>query len=279
MNKKILITPLLALSACSILSAQISIDFTSAEGYAAGDLNANADWGAPAGVMTVDPGGTGNVFVTVPSGGNNFQVATYVGSGSSLTGNDYTTSVVFSIDYSADTSLLAPGSNSYVGRFEYFGGGAVNANMRHMADGSFDLTYFHNINADNGFGAGSGFTAADIGLANDGSGWTDAVSDSLQLVHSLVYNSVLAEWTQTVTLNNLDTSTQVGTLARTFAEDDWSFRDADQVFRFDTGHMNRLDPAVLSVDSITVAVPEPSTYALMSGLVTLVGVLYRRRRR
>lgn len=277
MNSKIFITSLLALSACSFLSAQITVDFTSGEGYADGALDNNANWTADAGFTVDATAGT----LTMPNVES--QKAAY---GEVLTGNNYSASIVFTLDFAGQ--VVQPTSNVQMGLIEFSGGGLPFASLRHMAvsPGTFDLYFFTNSAAIGSAGNftenGDNFAASLIGLDHDGSVWTDAVSDKLEFTYSLSLNG--DEWTSTTSLANLtrpqvDLSafTATGTITGGGPGSD-PFRDAANTFVITNRSLDAYTSSVMTVDSVTI-VPEPGTYALMLGMVAFGAILYRRRRR
>lgn len=276
MNKKFLITPFLALSACGILSAQIAIDFTTAEGYAAGSLGDNVDWNTNDPGFVVDPSGSGTVQIQ----NLQFKTATYTGSGIALDTNNYVASMVFSLDFTGEG---VTGNNAQLGALQFGGAGSTFAGVRRLStgDGLFDFAINNAPNTfetTSSFLTGGGFTAADIGMAHEEGAWTDSVSDTLELSYSVSLNAGI--WTLSTSLSNLTASTVVDSFSTTVTQGVSNFADATNTFILASRQLHIAPNVVLEVDSTSVtAVPEPGVYALMFGALTLVGVLYRRRRR
>jgi hypothetical protein len=262
-----------ALCCGSLLSAQFSADFTASEGYADGTLNANGAWTVPNPVVwtVADAAGSGVVEIT-PNG--NFQRITYAGTGGTLSTNAYGSTNVFFLDYSADTAgaNLTPDGNTLLTRFEFQGGGVTGTWLRQLVDGpgQFSLYVFSDLNEPKPQLGGIALEAVDLGLAHDGAVWTDAVSDPLEIVHTLVYDADAGQWVQSASVTNLATSTVLDTLYQAYAEDDDSFLTADNSYIINNGRLSTLPGLLFKVDSVAVATdaevpdepePEPTTWA------------------
>ena len=260
---------------CGVLSSDAAVlNFTAAEGYVNANLNAHADWNeVTAGAYVVDAT-TGTAST---QGAAAWRKATYVGSGGTLTNNNYVMETTFSLDTTG--SILNPGGTVLLGRTGYDGGGVMLASLRQKtgAAGSFDLWIYSNITGEGSGDNGAALTAAAIGLAHDGSGWTDTASDLLKTIHTAQYDSVAGTWTQSAELWNLTTDTLLSSLSReiTEAEGD-AFLAANQAARIDSGRLDLQPNMTYSYDRILIdQIPEPATLGLIA--LSGGGLLWVRR--
>ena len=288
----IAIPGILLISSLGTLNAQITTDFSAPEGYVDGALHGQSGsswttWNSNTigdSTWTVNSSGTGTLVIN-PSI-DNWQDATYVGPGGTLTSNTYNGEVRFTVDFTNGTEALASGATA-LPNFTIRG---VDNNaeqfsfaLRH-APWTVDLRNKFNIFSGNTENGGSnnpfspGFDGAAIGLALDESNlWTDGQSDELLLSFSAVHLGA-DNWEESVSLTNLSTSTVIVSQTRTIV-------DADGSFALQSGHflqMNddrmQIEEVAVVIDSLSLAtVPEPSVFALLAGLGGLGLVLYRRR--
>jgi len=117
----------------------------------------------------------------------------------------------------------------------------------------------------------------------DGSdNWLDGQSDALSLAFNAEYlgknGSNIDEWNMTTVLTNLDTSTIIQTISGVATDTDGSFATADQRLRLIPASDMTSYEVAINVDSLSVAIPEPGSFACLAGLGALGFVALRRRR-
>lgn len=282
--KQALLLSLGLLPSC-FLSAQFSADFTTAEGYSSGTLGSNADWsvfdgsGSDPNTFTVDASGPGNLAIDPSQSG--FQAAEYIGSGTPLTENNYLGVMSFSLDYTPGSSATIAGSVPVLPQVQYAvigGSEAINFGVRQVTGtNTFNIFIVDTFNGSNQAVFSTTLSGTDIGLSIDGSdNWLDGQSDALSLTFDAVYLGS-DMWQQTTTLTNTNTSTVVTSTTQTTTDTDGSFAAANQRFRIIPSNMNLYD-VTSNVDSVSVAIPEPSTYALIFGAGALGLIIARRNR-
>lgn len=273
-------------------SAQFIVDFTAAEGYSSGPLGSNADWtvfdgsGSDPNTFTVDASGSGTL--TIDPSQPQFQSASYVGSGSTFTGNNYFGQSALSLDYANGTTSILSGAMQ-IPTFTFNNASTPSENMsfilRQIAPSGgdpnngnrFNLAVGSNISGSNVTDFSSTFSGTDIGLAIDGSGnWTDGQSDSLRIDFEAEYLGS-DQWEQTITLFNIDTAMEVETISHIVTDNDGSFETNDHIFRVFPLNMDDLQAAV-NIDNIGVAVvPEPTTSSMMA--LGIAALMFRMKRK
>lgn len=256
MKNKKLILLLIGFACCSFLPAQFTTDFSSAEGYVAGDLTSNASWNGPPGAFTVDASGSGTVAFD-PT--DLWQAAAYVGPGGVMSTNNYTASSVFTLDFSTGQSssivgALVLGLYEFrnASRFSEYSGFGL---RQTEGAGTFNMFVINTLNGSNATAFSGAIAAEDLGLSVDGSGnWMDGTSDELALSYSLQFDGT--SWNQALTLTNLTLNLEVISVSLSSTDDDASFRDADQTFRISTDKMNQ-NPVMLTIDEIEITASQP----------------------
>ena len=276
----------------TVLTADYSIDFTSAEGYVDGALggagaNANNDWSYSDGSTFVvqNSATTGELKVT-PSGNNHEAVhnSDFVGS------TAFTITTDFRVSYSVgDTAVVSPGSGSgatVVGFGADSGADGVFFRLRRIAgDGRFNIQTKLAVGGSTIFSVFSnGIDAADLGLAFDEGTklWTGGDSDLLRLEATLSWNG--SDYVSDITLLNLD---DAGSLVQAHSkvhsaatDDNGGFQTATKNALIATGtYADVFSPDSMAVESFALSsIPEVSSFALFTAL-TSVGLILMRRRR
>lgn len=258
MKFKKLLSVLAGIAPCVFLSAQFSIDFTTAEGYSAGDLVSNSNWNGPFGAFTVDPSASGTVTMDPTA---LWQATGYLGNGSVLSQNNYTATSAFSLNFTpGESSTITEAFVLGLYEFrnasifpEYSGFG-----LRQVeGSGRFNMFVINTLNGSNSTKFSGLIDAADLGLSVVGSGtWLDGTSNELELSYALEYDGT--NWNQSLTLTNLTTGSTITTVSLSTIDNDASFRDADQNFRISTDRMNE-NPVTLTLDSIEVTTTDNPT--------------------
>lgn len=184
-----------------------------------------------------------------------------------MTNNNYVMESTFALDVTG--ANLDPGTgNVILNRTGYEGGGSLFVSLRQKngANGTFDLWMWSDITGASVNDSGAALTAAAIGLAHDGSVWTDMASDQLKIIHSAQYDSDAGTWTQSSELWNLaGEGTLLTSLSREITENDGSFLTADNTARIDSGRLDLQPNMTYSYDRIQIdQVPEPATLGLIA---------------
>ena len=280
MNKKY-VAALFGLLPC-LLSAQFVVDFTSAQGYSNGALGSNTDWNVFDGstndpnTFTVDTSGTGSLIVNPTQSG--FQTARYVGSGT-LPSNAYRGEVTFRLNFTNGTSSNPTTGGAATLPNYQFHTTATNEFVQFALRATNNNNQFNvfSLNNFNGSGQGNfspGFSGTTLGLAADADGdWTDGQSDDLRLSFSAVLGAG-NQWTETVTLTNVSSSTEVSTQSRVFTDTDGSFAAEVHALRVTPNNLHNISASVV-IDRITI-VPEPSAYSLAAAISALALLSLRR---
>ena len=268
--------------------AQLSTSFTSAEGYASGQMvNAtSAGLWSPFPVDNTDPttfvvdaSGAGTLSINPEVSGFRQLLSTVAFSGASFSGQmDFSLNFTVGGSASISTPVFLPRlqlRNATIASPVQ----SLNSGLRQTGVGTFNLSSFGNGNGFVGTNAFStGFTATALGLSVDGSNnWLDGSSDMLRLSYSYSHQGSNV-WGVVTTLTNLTTSTQVASIASTFT-DNLTYTVSNKQFAL-LPENTYLAPVTILVDNISLAaIPEPGSFALVAGAVMMGFASLRRRRR
>jgi len=277
----------------TLLTADYSIDFTSAEGYVDGTLggagaNANNDWSYSAGsAFDVENSATTGELKVIPSGTAHEAVynSDFVGSTS------FTITMDFRVSYSVGDTVVTTGGGGGEGTtVAGFGAdsgadGAFIRLRRTTGDGQFNIQTKLAVGGSSIFSAfSSQISAVDLGLAFDGGTkqWTDGDSDLLRLEATLSWNG--SDYASDITLLNLDDAgaevKSHSVVYSTVTDDNGGFQSATKNALIATGsYADVFSPDSMTVESFAVSsIPEVSSFALFAALTSGGLVLMRRRR-
>lgn len=256
-----------ALTAVAINSQAVVIDFTMAQGYVNGPLHTQASYawwssGAPT-AWQVDTSGTGHA--TISSSVGDYKKITY-NMGPALT-SGYTG--WFDLSFTLGTPAtgattvfdfgLQDSANSYKG---------PTLELKAQSGGGFSMDIWNNVSSTF---TSTGLSGTGMGLSAGGTGTTA----NLRL--GFTTTPVAANtWTTVLTLQNLDTSTQIGTLT----QPGWTGQGWLDTIALEDGQLNTLSgtSGSISLDRIAVTVvPEPSAAVMLLGGLATLTTLRRRR--
>lgn len=245
--------------------AQFSIEFSSDQGYADGALGQNPDWVVfdsskdDPDTFTVDTSDAGALVIDPSKAG--FQSANYKGEGAELAEKGCRGEIKFTINYKEGSSSIishaAPVSSYIQLQNKVDPKEAISFGLRQVVgkEGNrFNISSTSDLNGDQNGNFSQVFSGDELGLeADDEGNWVDGESDPLLLTFSAVSEEE-NEWTETLSLTNLETNKEIYSITRKVADKDGSFADDPRVLRIVTGKMDMVD-VVARVSSITI---EPS---------------------
>lgn len=300
MNTKRILIPALLLP-LSAAMANFTVDFTTGEGYVNGPIGGagtdanDTDW-------TYSNTRTIEVVNSTATTGSLQIASSDTGGFNSVYNIDLAGSN--SISLSADFSFSVDGTNP----FDRAGRTMFQMGLQD-ADGNFIWTQTRGIATEGNFNSQSqanfgngnwnsffnGHSASDIGLdftasttdpvtgdSNNDGVWTDTETDNLRLELTLTYDAVTG-YERTITLTNLSEGVEIGSSSQTLAvgdaeNDGGAFMSNIKNVYFDSGFYEAgISPSEVTIDSFT-AIPEPSAFTLLAGVMTLGLVVVRRRR-
>lgn len=264
-----------ALVAASCLISNISFaqsystDFTT--GFSDGSLSSNADWsgyGSESSSFVVqDSAGAGNVQVTSAFAGIANSSTSYDWT---VTSGTFTQSTEFqftNIDSSVASTTLY---RQYFSRDSDATGAEDRTYLEMRKNGTtFQLAYF----ATNAFS----FTESQLGLNTASS---DLVSDVIRITSEFEAGASASEWTGTYTIYNVTTGSSIVSNSITLSATGFNLVTDSSVYGAmnvdnETGAVSNLD--ILSF-STSYSIPEPSSYAMLVGLLSLSWVMVPRRK-
>jgi hypothetical protein len=263
MKKKHIITAAIA-SLLGLSASADLINFTSAEGYSAGQLRANALWNGSGSEMLVDPTGSGSV---TNIGANAFKNMTYE-KPFSASSTEYTASSVISFDH-LGTQTQNQNVFVYATSFQHADGDMYLFLRRKDGADNFQMVFFDQNGANTTHNSDD-VAGTDLGLSGD---WTEvSSSDQIKMSMTITRGATTNDWTVSATMENLDTSTQLATISGSF-ESTQAFFDDDVSMGFNSRNL----PSDADMSTITLhsfeAIPEPATLGLFVIGVGGVGLL------
>jgi len=267
MKQSVILAALGALTAVAINSQAVVIDFTAPEGYVNGPLHTQASYawwssGAPT-AWQVDTSGSGHA--TISSSVGDWKKITY-NMGPALT-SGYTGS--FDLSFTLGTPAtgtttvfdfgLQDSANSYKGPA---------LEIKAQSGGGFSMDIWNNVSSTF---TSTGISGTDMGLSAGGTGTTA----NLRLGFTTTPVG-LNTWTTVLSLQNLDTSTLLGTLTQA----GWTGQGWLDVLAMEEAQLYTISgtSGSISVDRISIAVvPEPTTGLLLLGGLAMLTTFRRRR--
>ena len=278
MNKLFLAILVPSLSAILVSYSQdtqaASFDFTTAEGFtgAPANLNGQNGWVAPAGSVLVNTA-SDKEFVFVDGGQNS-----YWGGG---TFDPTAGAMTFTTDFKFNANPSANGDVFNVIRLAAnpTSGDVARVYFRYIAaTDSYRMRYSRGNGFDLDIKSSDLFAASAIGQTAG----SDAQSNDLSLSWTLTRGATKDAWTSSLALSNLGgADIDIG-----FGSTIWSATvDVSENFHTDTAvswgfQTAGVNNANIFATSASVAVvPEPSSYALISGLLLCTFIVFRRVRR
>ena len=270
--------PAILVIGCLIANASLAqsytANFTDAEGFSNGNLANNADWsnfGDANGFVVQDAAGTGSVQV------NSLASATGL-SNSSTTYDATVTSGTFTL--SSDFQFTDSGSDATGQNVFFLNQYSLNSNGTNT-EGRTSLGMRKNVSNYQFLYFGTGavsMSESQLGLDTANS---DFQSDVLRMTSELTAGADASSWSGTYTLYNVTTDTILTTNSITLSPSGFTDFVADSsvfatIYSPANNYNGISDIEVLSFGS-SYAIPEPSTYALLAGLIGLIPVMLRRR--
>lgn len=278
MNKQLLAILVTSLSAILVSYSQdtqaASFDFTTAEGFtgAPANLNGQNGWVAPAGAVLVNTA-SDKEFV-FSSGGQN----SYWGGG---TFDPTAGAMTFTTDFKFNAN---PSGNSDVFNVIRLAANPTSGDVARIyfryiaASDSYRMRYSRGNGFDLDVKSSDIFTASAIGQTAG----SDAQSNDLSLSWTLTRGATKDAWTSSLALSNLggaDIDIGFGsTIWSTTVAVSENFRtDTAISWGFQTAGANNAN--IFATSASVAVVPEPSSYALISGLLLCTFIGFRRVRR
>jgi hypothetical protein len=276
-------TIILALSLLTLFTASVSLgqnttsksfDFTLAEGFSAGanNLNGQNGWVAPAGAVLVNTD-AGKEFV-FSAGGQ----GSYWGGG---TFDPTAGAMTFTTDFKFNANPTANGDVFNVIRLaaDQTTGDVARVYFRYIAlSDSYRMRYSSGNGFDRDILSSELFSASDIGQTAG----SDTQSNELSLSWTLTRGATRDAWSSSLSLSNIggadvdigfgstiwSTTIQVSEAFHTDTDVSWGFQTVNV-----SGGAN-----ILATSASIDVVPEPSSYALISGLLLCTFIGFRRVR-
>jgi hypothetical protein len=215
--------------------AGLMVDFSSAQGYANGNLNGQPGSGL---TWTENTNGTYQVdaaagTATIDSNDANFRSALL-----DVTTGAATTATLMT-EFTITAGTVQPASTITLLRSDFFtaSDGLAIFSIR-QSDGinTWNLQFFESSGTDSFFGS-SPINGAEIGLTVSGGSYTDNESDLLRMTARHTLTDGQTQWAVEIKLENLATGTIVRTVSGQW-EATTGFRDADKFLRLSTGSIN-----------------------------------------
>lgn len=262
-----LLLAVIFIAACSTLSA-VTINFTAAEGYADGDLTTNANWNAVNGNTSfiVDSSGSGSVNL-----GTANRLDAYAGESFDFSASGSVFTSFIDVQWTQDGS--ASGATTFAGMSYLQNPTSGTVSQSVVALGRTAVADGYRIAA---FSAVSvGIAGADLGI-DSGSG--DNLSDIIRLTYVLEKGASSSTWTGHYTVTNTTTDIVVLTGTRNNINVGSADTDPAVYSTLTSGNsFSGLSDVNVSTYGITAAVPEPTTYAAITGLLAFIGMIIRKR--
>jgi hypothetical protein len=266
MKQSVILAALGALAAVAIHAEAQVIDFTAAEGYANGPLHTQIGykwWSSDAPTAwQVDTSGSGHA--TISSSLGDWKKITY-NMGPALT-SGYTGS----FDLSFTLGAAATGTTTL---FDFGLQDSANSwkgpalELKAQPGGGFSMDIWNNVSSTF---TSTGISGTDMGLSPGGTGTTA----NLRLGFTTTPVGLNA-WTTVLSLQNLNTSTELGTLTQNWTGQGWL-----DVIAMEEAQLNTLSgtSGSISVDRIAIAVvPEPAGGVMLLGGLAMLTIFRRRR--
>jgi hypothetical protein len=256
-----LVASILLLGSCSFLSAA-DINFTTAEGYVTGPLSANPSWATNSGFVTVNTTGEGAVKI-----GKNYKMATYQDAAYDFADSALTYTSSMDIQWTQGDALTYDYGFALLRAFGTDDTSAGNSSTNfglYRGDGD--------VYSLEGVGVNIGLTETALGFDVEGG---DLLSDVIRISYSLTRGTEATNWGVDYALTNISTDTVIASGSSTFNIGDTMHADDSVYSGFFGGFLS--SNGSLSILNFTT-VPEPSAYAVLTGLMALSSVMLRRRR-
>lgn len=253
----LIVMPAVLLATCNLASA-IDIDFTAPD-YSDGGLDGQQGWNATSKFVVSDSAGVGVVNIT-----NDNTTATY--EAVALDFDSAAVGAVFTVY--ADVQWTQTGvtaANTDFFRLYYAGSNSTRASFGRDDDtvDSYSFTWGSYTSV---------LSGADVGI--DTLTGTDAVSDVIRISYSLTKGATASTWLGSYEISN--GSTIIGSdSGSTFAVAEISEEYSSLQSRDHDGGISGLN--MQGYGLTTSGIPEPSTYAMLSGLLAFSWVMVRRR--
>lgn len=251
------------------------VNFTAAEGYAAGDLGNHVDWSGGGSDFQVDPSGSGSLGNIGATGG---QVVTGVGPGliGSSSQTSYTLSTVFTLNGTTATASGAANQNIFSLEFvDTYASRDISLKLMRRSDaqsGYFSINFFESSNGTQVNAFGAAIPGLWFGL-----GTTPGISDLLEMTFTVTRGVDKDNWSYEANWGNLANGADYGTLSGTFGSDD-NFFNNDVSMKIESYDASAANLGPVTISSLEVSsIPEPATIGLFA--LSGVGVMILRRLR